>query len=529
MTIPAPRLRRLGRRELVAALPAALCWLGAALAAAGGALHVVLLGTVIARRIGYPLDLEWMEGGMLCHALRVLEGQPIYAPPSADFIPHLYTPLYPWVVATVARFTGLGYGVARAVSVASFVVACALLGRTVWRHAGGRLWGALWALAAVGLAASTFPLTGSWYDLARNDSLQLALITGALVLLAEHAPSRRAVLAAGGLMGLAFLAKQTALIFVLASGALLLWRAPRRWPLYVAAVGLVAGGTTLWLQHRTGGWFWRYVFELHQGHDVYWTRIWPQSEVALFKRFPAVAVLIGAWGAVALARLLIRSRRASQRERRGGWWLAVVATGVAAAAIGFATQWAETNAYIPALFFAALLAGLAGSDLVRWAWRRGRGRWLAAALALVVGGGLGGQLIHQRYRVATQLPTVADYAASGALLRLLASVGGPVLMPYHPFYPRLVGQPAHYHQMGTNDVLRAGWPLPPGIAARVARRSYRAIILDRGLDDRYAFVLRDYEVARQLVPMESPEVVTGYRVRPSVLLVPRRAPGTQAP
>ena len=128
----------------------------------------------------------------------------------------------------------------------------------------------------------------------------------------------------------------------------------------------------------------------------------------------------------------------------------------------------------------------------------------------------------QRYAVATHLPRAGDRAAAGALLRVLASVGGPVLMPYHPFYPYLVGQPTHFHQMGTNDVLRAGWPLPPDIAARVAARRYRAIVLDRGLDDRYAFVLRDYEIARQLAPDESPEVVTGFRVRPTFLLVPRR-------
>ncbi len=29
-------------------------------------------------RIGYPFDLEWMEGGMLLHGLRVMEGQLVY-------------------------------------------------------------------------------------------------------------------------------------------------------------------------------------------------------------------------------------------------------------------------------------------------------------------------------------------------------------------------------------------------------------------------------------------------------------------
>ena len=57
-----------------------------------------IFGWMVAHRLPYPYDLEWMESGMLCHALRLLNGQPIYAPPSVDFIPHLYTPLWSMVV-----------------------------------------------------------------------------------------------------------------------------------------------------------------------------------------------------------------------------------------------------------------------------------------------------------------------------------------------------------------------------------------------------------------------------------------------
>ncbi|MBA3503924.1 MAG: hypothetical protein H0T65_26425, partial [Deltaproteobacteria bacterium] len=53
--------------------------------------QLVLLATAIAGRVGYPYDLEWMEGGMLHHALRIKNGEGIYVPPSIDFIPYLYT------------------------------------------------------------------------------------------------------------------------------------------------------------------------------------------------------------------------------------------------------------------------------------------------------------------------------------------------------------------------------------------------------------------------------------------------------
>ena len=43
--------------------------------------QLVLLATAISGRVGYPYDLEWMEGGMLHHAQRIHDGLGIYVPP----------------------------------------------------------------------------------------------------------------------------------------------------------------------------------------------------------------------------------------------------------------------------------------------------------------------------------------------------------------------------------------------------------------------------------------------------------------
>ena len=50
-------------------------------------------------RIFYPFDLEWMEGGMLLHGLRVMEGKNLYVEPTSEFIPFIYPPLYSWLLA----------------------------------------------------------------------------------------------------------------------------------------------------------------------------------------------------------------------------------------------------------------------------------------------------------------------------------------------------------------------------------------------------------------------------------------------
>ena len=62
----------------------------------------VLLGRTVSGRLDYPYDLEWMEGGMLAHGARAAAGEPLYVLPTADFIPFIYPPLYPWLMGALA-------------------------------------------------------------------------------------------------------------------------------------------------------------------------------------------------------------------------------------------------------------------------------------------------------------------------------------------------------------------------------------------------------------------------------------------
>src|SRR3569623_422087 len=117
-----------------------------------------------------------MEGGMVGQVRWVLEGHQLYGPPSTSFTPYLYTPLYVYVCAPVAWLTGVGYLPLRLVSLVSSLVLLAVLGWWAAREADD-----VWAgPGAAGLFAACFGLAGSWLDLARGDSLFLALLFGGL-------------------------------------------------------------------------------------------------------------------------------------------------------------------------------------------------------------------------------------------------------------------------------------------------------------------------------------------------------------
>jgi len=498
----------------------ALTWTAAGLAGAAGLAQVGLLLYIFFSRLTYPYDLEWMEGGMLCHALRLMEGKPLYAPPSADFISYLYTPFYPLLLAALGQIFGLSYTLGRLISIASFVGVMALAVRVVWREAGGKQ-GILWGLAGAGLCAATFQHTGAWYDLVRNDSLYLLLVTASLFLLRYHHASWPHLIAASVMAGLAFLTKQTASLFVIYSGLALLVINWRRLPLHVAVVGLVAGGTLLVWNHLSDGWFWRYTFEMHQGHDLYWDRIWPETELKLMRFFPAVAGVVGLWLLVAVTSW-ITGRRVPARDRSLLFWLCLVLVGVAVSAIGFATQWASYNAYIPGLVFPSIFAAAAGANLAR-RWTAGWKGWISVTLGFAVAGGLVWQLVGGLHRPSGHLPGGEDRDRGAQLIELLRRTEGPVMMPYHPYYPLLAGKQPTYPQMGINDVTRAGHGFPLDILTRVSRRHYGAIILDNPPRGRYDFIFGEYKLGRYFDYGEVPHTVTGYAVRPTYLFVPKRA------
>ena len=508
-------------------LPRALMVLGLVLAAAAALAHVVLLLSILARRWGYPLDLEWMEGGMLCHALRVMEGHGLYQPPSVAFIPYLYTPLYPYLLAGLGKLFGLSYGLGRALSWCGLLVACAVLVRIIWRETpvalGGRVGRGLLALLGLGLFAASFPHTGAWYDLVRNDSLYLGLVASGLYLLAYHQASAVKVLLAGVLLGLAFLTKQTSSIFILFAGAATLLLSWRRLVLLVPSVGLVAGVTVLVGNHLSAGWLWRYTFELHQGHDLRADWLWPKTELRWLKLMPASAVVVGLWMAYGLW-CALRTRRLPRGDARArAFWFALVPVGVAVSAVGFSTQWAVENAFIPAFYFTAIFAPIAFGQLVG-AGRR-RHALAGAGTALIIGGMLALQLLSQLYKPAPHLPTQRDRAAVAPLLAQLARYQGPLLIPYHPFYAHLLGKRTGYHQMGINDITRAGHRIPLELFQRLGAHYYDAVVLDSSPERRrdYGSLLVHYKLAHYLRPEESPAVVTGYRVRPLYIFVPKRS------
>jgi hypothetical protein len=521
------------------------------------AAYACVLAFVFASRWAWPFDLEWMEGGMLTHAVRLRLGQPIYVAPSADFIPFFYTPLYSMTVAAIATLGApLGFALGRAVSIAATFATMAILYATAAREAG-RTWGVF----AACLYAAFFRFCGAFYDVVRPDAMAMALaLAGAAV--AYRAATSRAAALAGLLLVGAFFTKQTTAVFVPAIALALLARDRRLAAAFAATAGGV-GALSVWAATRaTSGWFWFYIFEGHQGHRFLWDnfRLEYWRDVLFLAPslllFPVVALAErrrGSWFAGALAIFLVAAfaqraatlnypphmyyrelwyetpralvlvppllmaallaaavwerRRAAAVPAAPGlpaFWLWMAAAGAFASALNHSTQWAYANCFMPVTVFGSLAVALTLADHVEG----------ARTPAILASGAMLVQLVALAYDPRAQVPTRDDSRALADFTRRVRAVRGPVFIPSHPFAAYQASGRVHLHQMGIGDVAFHGGVRD--LAHRLARGEWPTAIVDDGTHvpdlDQSMYVSDRFEYARDELFSK-----TGFRVRPLTL------------
>src|SRR5580693_2227878 len=121
------------------------------------AAYALVLLTIVGSRLTWAFDIEWMEGGELTHAARLGLGRGIYVPPSADFVPFFYTPLYPALLAGLTKLgLPLGFALGRAVSALATLASMGMLYAVGAREAGRG-----WGLFAACLYAALFRFCGA--------------------------------------------------------------------------------------------------------------------------------------------------------------------------------------------------------------------------------------------------------------------------------------------------------------------------------------------------------------------------------
>ncbi|HEX9839842.1 MAG TPA: hypothetical protein VGA72_10870, partial [Anaerolineales bacterium] len=159
-------------------------------------------------RLLYPYDLDFLEDSMLMQSLRIAQGLPVYVPPNADFNPHVYMPVFFWIGAVLFKIGGPNLVLLRMISLGSTLATTILIYWIALRESGLK-----WiALACAGLFLAGYRINGFWYEVARVDSLFIALTIGGLALANYASDSNRVLIFSGLVLALAAFTKQTGFI-----------------------------------------------------------------------------------------------------------------------------------------------------------------------------------------------------------------------------------------------------------------------------------------------------------------------------
>jgi hypothetical protein len=414
---------------------------GAALVPIGVYVYVAL------RQLGYPFELEWLEGGAVEIVARAAHGHSLYVAPSLRYVPYPYTPLYFWVAAAVAKVTGISFLPLRLVSFTASLGCFGLLYAMVRRETGDRVAG----LVSAGLFAATYQVSDAWFDIGRVDSLYLFFLLGA-VALARRADGGRDGLLVGLAVFLAFFTKQSALIAAAPLLVLLVVTRRRTGLVAVATTVVAVVGSTLVLNALTQDWYGYYVFTelFHQGVvSSVWATFVPHDLL----RPTGLAIALGVIGLVV-----------GWRRNAAGWvfWVAVTAGMVGSSLVARLHSGGGPDVLIPAYAAVALLAGLGYAAVLRRDVTHRQVVSVALAAVVLL------QVVVLAGHPAHLVPNARSEAAGWRFVATVAQRPGDVIVLDHPWYETMAGKPAWAQGEALHDLLRSG-PSP-------ARNDLRASI-----------------------------------------------------
>jgi len=226
-----------------------------------------ILVYIAAYQLGYPYNLEWIEGAMMDHVHRILGGKSIYCEPSIDFVPSPYTPIYFYLSAFLSLIFGPTIKVMRWIS--AFSTLSILLTLYCWgkRETGSKVAGVI----SSGMFALVYWFVSEWFFLARVDMFSLALFAWAAYFV-KFGKENRYLIYAGFLTFLSIFTKQNVLGLALALIVAGAFVHKKRIGIYFLSWFVPVAVFTVVLNNLTDGRFWYYTMIMPMHHGFVETR-----------------------------------------------------------------------------------------------------------------------------------------------------------------------------------------------------------------------------------------------------------------
>lgn len=478
--------------------------------------YVIIYIILFFFHIQYPFELMWQEGASVDHVKRIVDGYKYYVPPSLEFVPSIYTPLYFYISALVSKIIGIGFVPLRLVSFIASICSFIMIYLIVKRESNNIIAGIL----AFCLFASTYALSGAWFDIGRPDSLFLFfLLTGIYVLRYSKLTLLTSIFA-GFLFSLSFYTKQTALPIVLPIILFMFLIDQRCFLSFTITLIICIGIGSLVLDYVHNGWFSFYVYELPITTPVFtrhlisfWTKdilspLFIACFIAIFyliycfynkrrKEFLFYTLLtLGMIGASWYSRL------------RGG---------------GF------SNVLFPAYAIISILFGLGINQLLHLSrdFSKIKQNLILSIIYLICIFQFGNMI----YNPFNLIPSKKDLEAGKILIKKFKNIDGEIFSPFHGYLTVMAGKKSYANQMGMRDILKTTSKRHTKIREQfiaelthaIRQKMFDAIIID-SFEPWYPPEMEKYYEKKERIFNDEDVFfpITGMKTRPEFIYVPKK-------
>ncbi len=469
-------------------------------------IYIALFMYVAISRIGYPFELNWMEGGQLDVVERILDGKPIYTEPSMEYVPFIYTPLYYLLAAFISSLMGPGFMALRLVSVISTLFCIILIYLFVKHDTKSNFLGAV----SAGLFAALYKVGGNWMDIGRHDSLNLFILLSALFIIRFYRSSK-SYLIAGILLFLAFFTQQSSvilIIFILGYG--IIYNRKSILPIMLSTVVLIVGSTLI-MDKFYHNWYSYFVVELPLNREI------STSNIILFWTEGLFRTCM-----VPLGFIIYHLYSNFKSARRQPGWSFNLFAGAGMISMAWFLQvhsGSLANALMPAYAIITILFGISLNDILKRLKSKpdlDQSKLLDIVYLLVIL-----QFITLVYDPRHLIPSRADRAAGEEFIESISKVDGDIFIPAHGYLAARAGKKQYAHEMAIYDVYRsnddeASLKLKEEIKEAFGNRDFAAVIYDDlyspfgnfDSDSNYAFAKHMFLNGNDFFP------VSGTQIRP---------------
>lgn len=440
-------------------------------------------------RIGLPFVFEWGESAGVNQINLILTGMDLYAEPTLEFAPLVYTPIYYYLAAGLSSLIGNSLLAARLISLLCTIGIVIIIARIVQAETKNYL--LAWISAMFYLAC--FSLSDGFFDLARVDSLYVLIVLISFTVVLE-AKTRTGYVLFGILVVLGFFIKQSFILVFLPLQTYLLYKRTKESWIGIAGswIGLV--GALFFINYATDNWFFYYIFELPKEHGysfVSAVNFWVGDTIR------PLGIAFGFGLVYFLGSKLDLNRnlqdhsefsawdRAENLEKSGNRWWPYVLFSAGAAGAAWVTRSSNgggTNNCMLVYSALAVLLGL-GANLVIRHLNTKENEWAYAFVMLLISV----QFIGLIYNPFNYLPQQEEIRANENLSRSIRDAESQVLIPYrsHLSWEMDKGFQIHIANLFEltgyfkGNVLPYGYELVDQIRTNICQQSYELIILDQ--------------------------------------------------